>query len=75
MLRFCVGLRLALGHDLLFLRKVLGRKMELLKPKIKDYPGKHIELKTDNTGLDLTAAKDIAKQKANEICDDPMLLS
>jgi hypothetical protein len=49
--------------------------MELLKPKIKDYPGKHIELKIDNPGLDFTAAKDIAKQKANEICDDSMLLS
>ena len=49
--------------------------MELLKPKIKDYPGKHIEFKIDNPNLDFAEAKDIAKQKAKEICADPMLLS
>jgi len=49
--------------------------MELLKPKIKDYPGKHIELKIDNPDLDFTEAKGIAKQKAKEICADSMLLS
>ena len=49
--------------------------MDLIKPKIKDYPGKHIELKIDDPGLDFAAAKDIAKQKAKEICADPMLLS
>ena len=49
--------------------------MELLKPKIKDYPGKHIEVKSDNPDLDFAAAKDLAKQKAKEICADPMLLS
>ena len=37
--------------------------MELLKPKIKDYPGKHIEFKIDNPNLDFAEAKDIAKQK------------
>ena len=49
--------------------------MELLKPKIKDYPGKHIELKIDRPDLDFAEAKDIAKQKALEGCDDAMLLS
>ena len=49
--------------------------MELLKPKIKAYPGKHIEVKIDKPDLDFAAAKGMAKQKAKEICDDPMLLS
>ena len=49
--------------------------MELRKPKIKDYPGKHIELKIDNPDLDFAEAKDCARQKAKEICADPMLLS
>ena len=46
--------------------------MELLKPKIKDYPGKpsrrmagrHIKIKIDNPNLDFAEAKDIAKLKA-----------
>ena len=49
--------------------------MELIKPKIKNYPGKHIELKIDNPDPDFTEAKDLAKQKAKEMCADPMLLS
>ena len=49
--------------------------MKLLKPKIKDYPGKHIELNIDNPDLDFEEAKDCAKQKARETCDDAMLLS
>jgi len=49
--------------------------MGLLKPNIKDYPGKHIEVKIDNPNLDFAEAKDMAKQKAKEICADPMLLS
>jgi len=49
--------------------------MELPKPKIKDYPGKHIEVKCDNPDLDFAEAKDLAKQKAKETCADPMLLS
>ena len=43
--------------------------MELLKPKIKDYIGKHIKLKIDNPDLDF------AKQRAEETGADPMLLS
>ncbi len=49
--------------------------MKRIKPEVKNYPGKHIELKIDKLELDFTAAKDIAKQKARELCDDPMLLS
>ena len=49
--------------------------MQLIKPKIKDYPGKHIELNIDNPDLDFEEAKDCAKQKARETCDDAMLLS
>jgi len=49
--------------------------MDILKPKIGDYPGKHIELNNDKPDLDFVAAKDIAKQKAKETCSDPMLLS
>ena len=49
--------------------------MEILKPKFTDYPGKIIELKSDAADLDFAAAKDLAKQKAGELGDDPMLLS
>ena len=49
--------------------------MELLKPKIEDYPGKLLKLKIDNEDLDFAEAKDFAKQKAEETCADPMLLS
>jgi hypothetical protein len=51
------------------------RTMDLLKPKIKDYPGqpsrvmagKHIKIEIDNPELDFTEAKEFAKQKAKEI--------
>jgi hypothetical protein len=36
--------------------------MELLIHKINDYPGKHIELKSDKPALDFAEAKDLAKQ-------------
>ena len=49
--------------------------MELLKTKIRDYPGKLIKLKIDKPDLDFEEAKDLAKQKARETCADPMLLS
>jgi hypothetical protein len=32
--------------------------MKLIKPKIKDYPGKHIELNIDNPDLDFEEAKE-----------------
>ena len=49
--------------------------MKLINPEIKDYPGNHISIKTDDPDLEFTAAKDIAKQRAKELCTDPMLLS
>jgi hypothetical protein len=49
--------------------------MDLLKPKIKDYPGKIIALNIENKDLDFEKAKDFAKQKAEKTCDDAMLLS
>ena len=49
--------------------------MEVLKPKITDYPGKHVELKVANPDLDFVGAKDIAKQKAKEISAEPRRLS
>ena len=49
--------------------------MELLNSNIKDYPGKHIKIKNDHPALDFITAKNFAKQKAREMCADPMLLS
>jgi hypothetical protein len=49
--------------------------MKVLKPRIKDYPGSHIELRIDKPDLDFEDARDLAKQKAKETCADPMLLS
>jgi hypothetical protein len=49
--------------------------MKILKLKITDYPGKHVELKIDNPELDFVEAKEIAKHRAKEISADPMLLS
>ena len=49
--------------------------MELIKPKISDYPGEHIMLKVEHPDLSFEEAKGLAKQKAKEICADPMLLS
>ena len=49
--------------------------MDILKPKIGDYPGKHIQLNCDTPGLDFEAAKERARQKAEATCSDPMLLS
>ena len=49
--------------------------MELLKPKVTDFPGKHLKINTGNPSLDFAEAKDLAKQKAKETCEDPMLLS
>ena len=42
--------------------------MELIKPKIKDFPGRHIELTVDKPELDFEDAKHLAKQKAKEFC-------
>jgi hypothetical protein len=49
--------------------------MQSLRPKIEDYPGRHIKLEIDNPDLELSEAKELAKKKARESCGDPMLLS
>jgi hypothetical protein len=59
------------------IKQVYGdfKTMEFIEPKIEDYPGQHIEIKIDDPDLDFADAKELAKQKAKEICADPMLLS
>ena len=47
----------------------------MIRSNIKGYPGKVINLDIDNPDLDFSTAKIIAKQKATEMNDDPMLLS
>ena len=49
--------------------------MKLIDSKIKSFPGKHLEIRIDDQNLDFANAKEIAKQKAKEVCADPMLLS
>ena len=44
-----------------------------LKPH--EYLGDHVRLQIDDPELNLEKAKDLAKQKARELCSDPMLLS
>ena len=39
------------------------------------YPGKHIKIHMDDAALNFSTAKNIAKQKAQEMSADPMLLS
>jgi hypothetical protein len=40
-----------------------------------DVLGRNISIDADEKDLDLPRAKEIAKEKAREFCDDPMLLS
>ena len=40
-----------------------------------DYLGKLVPIQVDDKKLDLGTAKDMAKEKAKESCDDPMLLA
>lgn len=49
--------------------------METIRSNIEGYPGKHIKITVDDPALDFTEAKAFAKQKAKELCADPMLLS
>ena len=49
--------------------------MESIRSNINGYTGNHIKLEVDDPKIAFTTAKDIAKQKAKEVCDDPMLLS
>ena len=47
----------------------------MIRSNIKGYPGRHINLDIDDPALDFSTAKNIAKQKATEMENDPMLLS
>jgi hypothetical protein len=49
--------------------------MKPLTPANPNYPGKHVKIATRDSALDFATAKDTAKQKAQEMCADPMLLS
>ena len=49
--------------------------MEIIKPRAQDYPGEHIVLKSDKADLDFEEAGDLAKQRAKDSGEDPMLLS
>jgi hypothetical protein len=49
--------------------------MESIRSNVNGYPGNHIKFEVDDPKIAFTTAKDIAKQKAKEMCDDPMLLS
>jgi hypothetical protein len=40
-----------------------------------DYLGRRVSIQIDEKDLDLSTAKDRAKEKAKEFCDDPMLLA
>ena len=42
---------------------------------LKHFWGNHIKIRIDEPGLDFVTAKDVARQKARELADDPMLLS
>ncbi len=42
---------------------------------LKHFEGNHIKIKIDEKDLDFVKAKDIAKDKARELAEDPMLLS
>jgi hypothetical protein len=42
---------------------------------LKHFWGNHIKIRTDEKNLDFVTAKDIARQKARELAEDPMLLS
>ena len=42
---------------------------------LKAFKGNHIKLSVNNENLDIASATDIAKRKAKELSEDPMLLS
>jgi hypothetical protein len=49
--------------------------MEAVKASIKTFLTNPIQLKSDKESLDFETAKQIANQKARDICSDPMLLA
>lgn len=52
-----------------------GRRPEMTPDEIKAFIGNHIRLAVDDDDLDYDSAHDLAKEKAKELTDDPMLLS
>ena len=42
---------------------------------LRNFWGNHIKIQIDEKDLDFVKAKDIAKEKARELAEDPMLLS
>jgi len=58
-----------------YIHKTGIRSVALIRSNIKGYPGKIIHLDINDPGIDFSAAKNAAKQKAAEMCDDPMMLS
>jgi hypothetical protein len=49
--------------------------MAQINSTLPEYPGDHITLQIDAPDLDISRATALAKQKARERCNDPMLLS
>lgn len=49
--------------------------MKMIDSKNMDLPGNHIVIKSGDANLRFSKAKDMAKSRAQEICEDPMLLS
>ena len=50
-------------------------KLVQIDSKLREYPGDYIKLRIDDPDLDISRATDLAKEKARENCNDPMLLS
>lgn len=42
---------------------------------LKTFTGNHVRIALDEKDIDFESAKNLAKQKAKELTDDPMLLS
>ena len=52
-----------------------GRADKMTLDDLTYFTGNHIKIEIGNDGVDFSAAKDLAKQKAKELSSDPMLLS
>ncbi len=70
---------LNLRNLVLFLIRYIHKRgiriVTLIRSNVKGYPGKYINLDIDDPDLDFSTAKNIAKQKATEMENDPMMLS
>ena len=51
------------------------REINMASNDLTSFTGNHIQLTLNKPDLDLASATNIAKQKANELTDDPMLLA